>query len=166
MKKKSRSAFLVQAAMIAAIYAALTYFTAPIAFGPTQLRIAEALTVLPVLTPAAVPGLAIGCIIANLSSPYGLVDIICGTAATLLAAICTRAARNIRIKGIPVLSVIFPVIFNGIIIGLEIAFFLPEGATFWAFITSGAGVALGELVSCGLLGIPLFAALRKTKIFN
>ena len=166
MKRESNTKFLVQAALIGAIYAALTYFSAPISFGPMQFRIAEALCVLPVLTPAAVPGLAVGCVIANLGSPYGLADIICGATATLLAALCSRAARNIRFKNLPLLSLLFPVLFNGIIIGLEITFFIPEDATFWAFLTSGAGVALGELVSCYVLGLPLFAALSRTKIFN
>ena len=166
MKRESNTKFLVQAALIGAIYAALTYFSAPISFGPMQFRIAEALCVLPVLTPAAVPGLAVGCVIANLGSPYGLADIICGAAATLLAALCTRAARNMRVKNLPLLSLLFPVLFNGIIIGLEITFFIPDDATFWAFLTSGAGVALGELVSCYVLGLPLFAALSRTKIFN
>lgn len=156
----------MQGALIAAIYAALTYFSAPIAFGPAQFRIAEAMTLLPVLTPAAIPGLAVGCIIANLSSPYGIADIICGTLATLLAALCSRAAGKIRFKNIPLLSALFPVLFNGIIIGVEISLFIPEGADFWAFITSGAGVALGEFVSCFVLGLPLFAALDRTKLFK
>lgn len=167
MKKQRKSTvFLVQAALIAAIYAAITYFISPLSFGAQQLRISEALTVLPVLTPAAVPGLAIGCAIANLGSPLGLVDIVCGTLATLIAAVLTRLTRNIRFKNLPLLSLVFPVLLNGIIIGLEISFFLPEGMSFMGFLYSGGSVALGEALSCYVLGLPLFAALNRTRIFK
>lgn len=164
--RKTGTVYLVQAALIAAVYAVLTYALSPIAFGSQQIRFSEALTVLPVLTPAAIPGLTIGCVISNIGSPYGIADIILGALATFLAACCTRAARNIRIKNLPVLSLIFPVIFNGIIIGLEISYFLPESVSFFGFLASGGGVALGEAISCYVLGLPLFAALNKTKIFN
>lgn len=167
MKKQRKSTvFLVQAALIAAIYAAITYFISPLSFGAQQFRISEALTMLPVLTPAAVPGLAIGCAIANLGSPLGLVDIVCGTLATLIAAVLTRLTRNIRFKNLPLLSLVFPVLLNGIIIGLEISFFLPEGMSFMGFLYSGGSVALGEALSCYVLGLPLFAALNRTKIFK
>ena len=165
MKKRS-TAYLVQGAMIAAIYAAVTYFVKPISFGAQQFRISEALTILPILTPAAIPGLTIGCLIANLGSPYGIADIVCGTAATLLAAICTRLTGKIRFKKIPLLSPLFPVIFNGVIVGLEISYFMPEGLTFAGFAVSAASVALGEAVVCFLLGLPLYAALDKTGIFK
>ena len=127
-KMKKGTAYTVQAALIAAIYAALTYAVAPLSFGATQFRISEALTVLPVFTPAAIPGLAIGCIIANIGSPYGPIDILLGTVATVLAALATRLTRNIKIKNIPLLSFIFPTVFNGIIIGAEITMFTPGQA--------------------------------------
>lgn len=158
--------FIVQAALIAAIYAAITYFIAPLSFGAQQLRVSEALTVLPVLTPAAIPGLTIGCIIANLGSPFGLVDIICGSLATLIASMLTYATRKIRIKNMPLLSLIFPVLLNGIIIGLEISYFEPDGITLPTFLAFGGSVALGELISCYALGIPLYLGLSRTKIFK
>ncbi|MCQ2484407.1 MAG: QueT transporter family protein [Clostridia bacterium] len=165
-KRRKRTVYIVQAALIAAIYAAVTYFIAPLSFGAQQLRVSEALTVLPVLTPAAIPGLAIGCVIANLSSPFGLVDIICGSLATLIAAILSRMTAKIRFRNLPLPSLIFPVLLNGIIIGLEISFFLPEGLSLKGFLVSGGGVAIGEALSCYALGLPLFAALSKIKIFN
>ena len=166
MKRKSkRTSYIVESALIAGIYAAVTYFIAPISFGAQQFRISEALTVLPVLTPAAIPGLTIGCMIANLNSPYGIIDIICGTLATLLAALCTRCTRNIKFRGLPLLSLIFPLIFNGIIIGLEISFFMPEGLTFISFLSMGLSVAFGEAVVCYVLGLPLYAGLNRAKIF-
>lgn len=165
-KTNQKTLYLVHSALIAALYAAVTYFCAPISFGSLQFRVSEALTILPVLSPAAIPGLTIGCLISNLSSPYGLIDIICGTAATLLAAICSRWTRNIRFKNMPLLSALFPVIFNGVIIGLEIAFLLPEGFSWMAFASIGASVAFGEVVVCYILGLPLFAALNKAKVFE
>lgn len=165
--QKKSTLYIVQAALIAAIYATVSCAIAPLAFGAQQLRLSEALTVLPVLTPAAVPGLAIGCLIANIiGSPFGAADIICGTAASLLAAICTRATRSITFKKLPLLSLAFPVIFNGIIIGLLIAWFLPEGISLIGFLSSASGVAIGEAIACYALGLPLFAALRKVKIFE
>ena len=164
--QKKTTVFLVQAAVIAALYAALTLFLAPISFSGNQFRVAEALTLLPVLTPAAIPGLAVGCIIGNITSPYGIVDIIFGTCATLLAAICTRLTRNIRIKGLPVLSVVFPVIFNALIIGAEITFLASEGFQWRAFVLTAASVGFGEIVVCFLLGLPMCAAIEKIKIFK
>ena len=167
MKSKNRQTlYLVQSALIAGIYVAVTYAASPISYGSVQFRISEALTVLPVLTPAAIPGLAIGCLISNLGSPLGIVDIICGTLATLLAAICTRMTRKVLIKKLPLLPLIFPVLFNGLIIGAEIAFFLPEGFSWLAFLTSGASVALGQAGVCYILGLPLYISLNKTGIFK
>lgn len=165
-KMKKGTAYTVQCALIAALYAALTYAVAPLSFGATQFRISEALTILPVFTPAAIPGLAVGCVIANIGSPYGPIDILLGTAATLLAALMTRLTRKIRIKKIPLLSFIFPTLFNGIIIGAEIMMFTPGQAGIVGFFTCASGVALGELVVCYTLGILLFLGLNRTKVFD
>ncbi len=164
--KNKRTLYLVQSALIAGLYVAVTYASNPISYGSVQFRISEALTVLPVLTPAAVPGLTIGCLIANLGSPFGPIDIVCGTLATFLAAICTRFTRKIRFKNLPLLSLVFPILFNGVIVGAEIAFFLPEGFSWLAFLTSGASVALGEAGVCYILGLPLYSGLNKTRIFE
>lgn len=160
---------LVHGAMIAAIYAAATYFSSVfgIAYGPVQFRFSEALTVLSVLTPAAIPGLTVGCIIGNLASPFGIWDIVFGSLATLLAAITARALRNVRIKNLPLLSVIMPVIFNAIIVGAEIVFLLPgSDASLSAFAVTALEVGAGELVVCLVGGIPLYYGLNKTKIFK
>ena len=165
--KKTR--FLVESAIIAAIYAALTLAIYPLSYGAVQFRFSEAMTVLPVFTPAAIPGLTIGCIIANLAGPMSWIDAIFGTAASLLAAICTYLTRNIRFKNMPLLSLVFPVIFNAVIIGLEInIFFLPadETFTFTGFLISALWVGLGEAVVCYLLGNPLALALDKSRIFK
>lgn len=164
--KKNKTAGLTQAAVIAAMYAALTLCLQPISFGGGQLRISEALTLLPVLTPAAVPALAVGCLISNLASPFGIIDIVFGTAATLIAAILSRLTRNVRIKNLPVMSAVFPVIFNGISVGASIAVMNDGGFTLGVFAVNALTVALGEAVVCFALGLPLCRLLQKTKIFD
>lgn len=172
MKKSTKVAFLAQGAVIAALYAVLTMVAASLnlAYGPVQFRFSEALTVLPVFTPAAIPGLAVGCFLSNLASPLGVVDWIFGTSATLVAAIATRAVRNIQVKGIPLLAPLLPVLANAVIVGFEVAC-LSGAGTFgfgnftWAAFGAGAlSVGLGQLVVCYALGVPLMMALRKTPV--
>ena len=177
MKKTNsqRARFLVQSAMIAALYAVLTMVSASmgLAYGTVQFRISEVLTLLPVFTPAAIPGLAIGCLISNLASPLGPVDWVFGTSATLLAAIFSYYARKVRIKNLPLVSALSPVICNAFIIGLEIAWLaLAEGGgSLWiGFLSTAVSVGAGELVICVCLGLPLCAFIEKTgavrRIFN
>ncbi len=170
MKKRQKQiTALVHGAMIAAIYAAATYLSAVfgIAYGNVQFRLSEALTILSVFTPAAIPGLTIGCIIGNITSPMGVVDIIFGSTATLLAAISARTLRKITIKGLPLLSLLMPVIFNAIIVGAEIAFLLIEGETsLMVFAISALEVGTGELAVCLAGGIPLFYAVKKSGLFK
>lgn len=163
---KKKTVFIVQSALIAAIYAALTYAAnfVGVAYGSIQFRFSEALTILAAVTPAAIPGLTVGCFLGNITSPYGIVDIICGTLATLIAAVCAYYTRKITVKGLPMLSALFPVITNAIIVGLEITVFMPEGFKLTAFLISALQVAVGELVMCYALGLPLYATVRKTKL--
>ncbi|WP_038322016.1 QueT transporter family protein [Caproiciproducens sp. R1] len=164
MKNQSqRAQYLAQGAMIGAIYMVLTLLAAlaNLAYGPVQFRFSEALTILPAFTPAAVPGLAVGCLLANIWSGYGAADMVFGTLATLLAAVCTRMVRNIRFKNIPVLAPLPPVLFNAVIIGLEIAILSTEGFSWAGFWAAALSVGAGELVICYGLGLPLAAALQK-----
>ncbi|MDF1496112.1 QueT transporter family protein [Caproiciproducens sp. CPB-2] len=164
MKNQSqRAQYLAQGAMIGAIYMVLTLLAAlaNLAYGPVQFRFSEALTILPAFTPAAVPGLAVGCLLANIWSGYGAADMVFGTLATLLAAVCTRMVRNIRIKNLPVLAPLPPVLFNAVIIGLEIAVLSTEGFSWVGFWAAALSVGAGELVICYGLGLPLAAALQK-----
>ena len=170
MRTTKNVRFLTQAAMIAALYAVLTYAAAAVnlAYGAVQFRFSEALTVLPVFTPAAIPGLAVGCFLANLGSPLGLVDWIFGTGATLLAAVGTWMARKIQIKGVPVLAPLPPVIANVVLVGFELSCLSSAGTfalgnfTWAAFGASALSVGIGELVIYYALGLPLLLALRKT----
>lgn len=170
MKKRQKQiTALVHGAMIAAVYAAATYLSAVfgIAYGNLQFRLSEALTILPVFTPAAIPGLTVGCIIGNITSPMGIWDIVFGSAATLLASVTGRALRKITFRGFPILSLMMPVIFNALIVGAEIAFLFIKGNTsLTVFAVSALEVGAGELAVCLAGGIPLFYAIKKSKIFE
>ncbi len=167
MKNNKKIIYLVQSALIAALYVALTYGQELLFPGTTsmavQFRVSEALTMLAVFTPAAIPGLTIGCVIANLVSISALpVDMIMGSIATLLAALCMYFTRNICLKKLPLLSALMPAIFNGIIIGLEIEIFFIEGSFhFTSFLLQAGLVALGELGVLYTLGLLLTAALKR-----
>lgn len=159
-------------AVIAAMYAVLTYVAAAmnLAYGSVQFRFSEALTILPVFTPAAIPGLTLGCLISNLGSPLGIVDWICGPIATLMAASCTYLVRKIEWKNIPILAPLPPVIFNALIIGFEVACLSDAGvfsfgnASWGGFLAGAFSVGIGELVVCYALGIPLIVAMRRAKL--
>lgn len=141
--------------ILAAVYAALTICTSAISYGPIQFRVAEALCILPFFHPAATIGLTLGCLIANLFSTVSALDIIVGTAATLLACMMTQ-----RIKS-PWLAPLPPVLVNAVMIGAEIAIVSTPEAFWNGFVLFGAQVGLGELVVMYLLGLPLLLALRK-----
>lgn len=149
MNKLKNTRFLIEAAIIAAIYAALTILI-PGGSGQIQVRVSEALTVLPFFTPAAVPGLFIGCLIANLIVGAGIYDIIFGSLATLIAAIITSKIKSKYFAPLP------PVIANAVIVALiwKLAANLP------ILVTMGF-VALGEVVACYGLGLPLILFLEK-----
>lgn len=155
MKNKNVT-FLTQAAMIAAIYVVLTLVFRPISFGEIQIRIAEALTILPVFTPAAVPGVFVGCLIANIIGGGILPDIIFGSLATLIGAVLTYKLRekNVFLAPIPPIAantIIVPfVLFYGYGTNLPIPFMMLT-------------VGIGEVLSCGVLGLVLYSALKKYK---
>lgn len=142
---------LVRIAVIAALYAAVTLALAPISYGPLQVRVSEALTVLPFITPVAIPGLAIGCLIANILGPgLGVLDVIFGTAATLLAAIITWRMRKAWLAPLP------PVIANGLIIGA-----LLHYVGGYPLVPTMLWVALGEFAACYILGYPFLLLIER-----
>ena len=153
---------LALAAVVAAAYAVLTMLLPGPSYGYAQLRVAEALTVLPFFFPATAPGLLVGCLVANLLSPYGIVDVVCGTAATGLAAFLTMKAPSRWLAPLP------PVLCNGVIVGGMLAWYEAGfGPNFWPrFAIAGPGVALGELCACYILGSLLLSALSKSAFFQ
>lgn len=167
-KSRERINYIITGAIIAALYVDLTFLSNifNLAFGPVQFRVSEVLTILPVFTSAAIPGVAVGCFIANIAS-FNPLDMIFGTSATVIAALLTYFFRNIKFRGIPLLSMFPPVIINALVIGLEIAiFFLPEGNLLWGFVISALQVGLGELVVCAGLGIPFYLVIEKNGLFK
>ncbi len=162
--QKTLSRFVVTAALIAAAYAALTYLSAALglAYGGIQFRLSEALNILAAFTPAAIPGLMIGCVIGNIASPLGLIDILIGTIATGLAAVTVRIIAKHFGKATPYLSIIPPTVFNAVLVGLEITLFLTDGdpVTLWGFVIIALEVALGEVTVCGILGVPLYYTIK------
>jgi uncharacterized membrane protein len=152
----NRTKFLVQAALIAAVYAALTVLLASISYGGQQFRVSEALTVLPAITPAAIPGLFVGCILANAFSPLlGLADMIFGSLATLIAACASgfiaKATKDRNIALRLALIPLPPVVVNAIVVGtmLWLIADIP-------FVAAAAGVFVGQAGACYLLGCPLY----------
>lgn len=167
MKTKS-TVYIVQAAVIAALYATLTILQNTLLPGTAsmavQFRVSEVLTILAIFTPAAIPGLTIGCIIANISSlsVLGPYDMIFGSIASLLAAVLMYLLRNKRLFKLPVAAALMPALANGILVGFEIEFFFVEGGFhFGDFLLQGGLVALGEFGVLFVLGLPLARLIEK-----
>lgn len=154
MKRNVR--LMTQAAMIAAIYVVLVFVFAPISFGPVQIRVAEALTILPFFTPAAVPGVFLGCLIGNLLSPGMIVlDIVFGSLATLVAAIISYKLReNKYLVPLP------PILVNMLVVPFVIKY---GYGVHMPLILSALAVGLGQVVSCYGLGLILMQVLEKYK---
>ena len=145
---------LCLSALIAALYAALTLAFQPISYGAVQFRISEALTLLPVLFPQAVPGLTLGCLISNLFNPMGatVYDVVFGTLATMIAALLTwRMRANIWLRALP------PVLCNAVIVGLVLTYAYGIDMLWLNMLTVG----LGEAVVCYLLGVPMVKLLSR-----
>lgn len=151
---KSYSSTMVQAAMIAALYVVLTFIAN--AFGlanyAVQVRFSEALTILPYFTPAAIPGLFIGCLLSNVLTGCALPDIIFGSLATLIGAIFTYKLRAHKwLASIP------PIIANAVIVPFVLLYAYGVRPLWFSFVT----VTAGEIISCGVLGMLLLLTLEK-----
>ena len=144
---------MARGALIAALYAALTLMLAPISYGEVQFRLAEALTLLPILLPEAVPALAIGCLLANILGGCPIFDIVFGTLATLLAAACTRRLRSCLWA-----AAAMPVLFNGVIVGAVVHYAYAPVVPLPLCMLS---VAAGEAAVCFIVGPLLLRALKR-----
>ena len=170
MKNITITKRLCRAGIIAALYVALTYAFAPFAFGPLQVRPAEALCILALIYPEAIPALWVGCMLSNLASPFFVYDVFIGSLATLVAAFISylvgRFIKNTPLKlilgGLPV------VLFNAAIIPLIIVFLCGGGEGFssaWiAYFTYAGSIALTEAVWVYALGTPLYFTIKKIKL--
>lgn len=142
---------LVRGAIIASLYIVLTLALAPVSYGPVQVRVSEALTVLPVLYPEAIPALFIGAMVANLGSPLGLIDILGGSFVTLAAALATyRLRHTVRLALLP------PVLFNAFLISIYVRHLLG-----WPYLWTVLSIGAGQAAAVLLLGWPLLRFLKK-----
>ncbi|HEY8423841.1 MAG TPA: QueT transporter family protein [Clostridia bacterium] len=149
MMKKDITLKIARGAIIAALYAGLTILLEPISYGPLQFRVAEALTILPLFFVEAIPGLTIGCFLAN-AYMYGPVDMILGSLATLVAAVLTRYSKKIWLGVIP------PIVINAFVVPLILLLVGEEVAYWFTVLTVMAGQA-GAVIG---IGLPLYFALK------
>ena len=149
-----RILMITRGAAIAALYAVVTIIFQPISFGLVQVRVSEALTLLPFLWIKAAPGIFIGCLFANMWGGSGLLDIILGSAATLAAAILTRYAPN------KFLAATSPVVVNALVVGSYLSYILNAPLPMSIFY-----IGCGEAIACYALGVPLLNFVSSSKIF-
>lgn len=170
--KNKKTLFVVHAAVLAALYVVLTYAQNLLLPGTTsmaiQFRASEALCIFAFFTPAAIPGLTVGCLIFNISNAAALpIDWLAGTLATLLATLAMYFLRNVKIKSIPFLGLLMPALFNAPIVGAELAFYLSEnGFTLTAFGINALYVFIGEAAVLLVLGTLLYVALTKKGLYK
>lgn len=160
MKKTTRS--LVQSAVIAALYVCLSLLQNLLLPGSAsmaiQYRVAEALCVLALFSSSAIPGLALGCLLFNMTQAGALpLDFLIGTSASLLSALGMYLFREIRVGKLPILSFLMPALCNGVLVGAELTVYI-EGTTFWF---NAACVAAGEVMVLFTLGLALYSVLRR-----
>ena len=156
----NRTRFLVHAAIIAALYAVLTHLQNLLLPGSAtwaiQMRLSEALCVLAFFTPAAVPGLTIGCLLFNITFAAALpLDFVIGSAATLIAAEGMWLTRKVTVKGYPLLGMLMPAMANAVLVGWELTVYIGGG-----FVLNAVYVAIGEAVVLLVLGTALYYALK------
>ena len=161
--KKTR--YITQAAVIAALYAVLTHLQNLLLPGSTtwaiQMRMSEAMTILAFFTPAAIPGLSLGCLVFNLTYAGTLpLDPVVGTLATLLAAAAMWKMRNIKTWKLPLLGMLMPALTNAVLVGWELTVYIGE----LPFIVNAVYVALGELAAVLVLGGLLYTAISRRNL--
>ena len=158
---------LVRCAVIAAVYVVVCLVLAPFSYGAVQVRVAEALCLLPVFGAEYIVGVTLGCFLANLLGST-VVDMVFGTLATLLACLVTYKLRDIRVKGLAIPASLPPVVFNMIIVGaFEITFFFSDGApTAMLAVFNAVTVGIGELISCTILGVALVKLIESNAGLN
>ena len=158
---------LVRCGVVAAIYVVLCMALQPLSYGAVQVRVAEALCLLPVFGAEYIVGVTLGCFLANLFGST-VVDVVFGTLATLLACLVTYKLRDIRVKGLAIPASLPPVVFNMIIVGaFEITFFFSDGApTAMLAVFNAVTVGIGELISCTILGVALVKLIESNAGLN
>ncbi|MBO5994962.1 MAG: QueT transporter family protein [Firmicutes bacterium] len=160
--KKKSTLYLTQAGVIAAAYVVLTFVAQAfgLASGAIQFRLSEMLTILPMFISSAIPGLTVGCVLANILTGCALWDVVFGSVATFLGAMGTHLLRKTEN---PYLGAIPPILSNMIIVPfvLQKVYGVPDG--YWYLMLT---VGVGEVVCCGILGVILYKTLKRSKIFD
>lgn len=161
---KNRSLYLAHAAIIAALYAALTHMQNLILPGSAswaiQMRLSEALCILAFFTPAAIPGLTVGCLLFNITFAAALpLDILVGSLATFLAAQSMWLTRKLLFRNLPVIGLLMPALFNAVLVGWELTVYIGGG--FWI---NALYVALGELAVLLVPGAALYLTMKKRRL--
>lgn len=168
MKINTRN--LITAAVVGALYAVLTMVLAPISYGALQFRVSEVLCILPFFMPFTAWGLFVGCIVANLMSTAGVLDVVFGSLATLITCLCIawcgKKGNTLKAR---LLACFMPVVWNGLIVGATLTIALAglnPLTHFGAFLVFAGEVALGELGVMYLIGLPLMTYLPKQRFFS
>ena len=157
---------LTRIAMIAAVYTVVSLVLTPFTYGSVQVRIAEALTMLPLIYAPSIWGVTLGCFLTNLigammaTNPTGFLDAIIGSRATFLAAYGTYYFREKKLKNIPLLSILCPIVLNFIFVGAELAYLFNPENLMVGFLIQGTSVAIGEAISV-ILGYVLMEPMKK-----
>ena len=163
MQRKSR--YIVHASIIAALYAVLTHMQNMILPGSAsmaiQFRASEALCILAFFTPAAIPGMTVGCLLFNMISGATPMDFFVGSLASFLAAWTMWKLRQVTLRGYPLPGMLMPALFNGVLVGWELTVYFAVGGTFWL---NAAYVAIGEAAVLLTLGTVLFYAIKKRNL--
>ena len=158
---------LVRSGLVAALYVVLCLALQPLSFGAVQIRFAAALVLLPVFGPEYIAAAVLGCFLSNLLGSV-LPDVIFGTLATLLACLVTWRLRNLRIAGLAIPASLPPVLFNAVIVGIEITVFFTDhaaaSAPLWLLcVGNGISVGIGELISCTVVGVALVKLIESNR---
>lgn len=167
--KKISVRFLSRGAALAALYLVISVVLMPLSFGAVQVRAAEALALIPVISPIGIWGVTVGCALTNIwgvaagVNILGPLDVFFGTGATFAAALATRTLRNNLFFGLPAAACLPPIVINAFVIGGELTF-MESGEIFtWPLLgINVAYVGIGQFLSCGIIGLTLIAVLRKT----
>ena len=164
MKRSVRK--LTRAAVAAALYAVLTVLLAPISYGPLQLRLSEALMLLPYFMPETAAGLVVGCFIVNTAGGYGVADMVFGTLATALTVytivFCGKKGGRFAVF----VTILAPAVYNGVLVGAVLAYMTIEGGAFFtAYLVYAGQIALSELLIMTIIGLPAMRYLPKSRLF-
>lgn len=167
MNLKPTTRQMAVAAMLAALYCAVSVCLMPLSFGAIQIRVSEALTMTAIFGPVGIWGVTVGCAMTNAigiltgANIIGVLDVVFGTAATLIAALMSYGLRNVRFRGLPVAAALPPVLVNAVVVGGELCFAISGQWNPGIFLVNAGYIAVGQALSCCVLGLLLVNVLER-----